>query len=79
MTLLKVIVLSSFLGNYEIFKDLIQTVGLPCSLVIYYPIYSKYAFLLIPLMNIIAPCSLKDNILDSLSEFDIFSFGFVVQ
>ena len=29
MTLLKVIVLSRFLGNDKIFKDLIQTVGLP--------------------------------------------------
>ena len=29
MTLLKVIVLSSFLKNNEIYKDLIQNVGLP--------------------------------------------------
>ena len=29
VTLLKVIVLSRFLGNDELFKDLIQTVGLP--------------------------------------------------
>ena len=29
MTLLKVIVLSRFLGNDKILKDLIQTVGLP--------------------------------------------------
>ena len=29
MTFLKVIVLTRFLGKYKIFKDLIQTVGLP--------------------------------------------------